>query len=256
VIKISIVTISFNQAAYLPACIESVLAQGYENLDYIVVDPGSTDGSRNIIDSYGDRLQRVYQRDRGPADGLNNGFRRANGDVYFFLNADDVLLPGALAYAASVLETHPDIDVLCGSGFKVDGDGKILREVRSSIFSPLRLVYGAVTLFQQGVFIRAQAFHAVNGFNIENHTCWDGELMLDMALQGARFRTSRRHVGLFRIYATSITGSGRLIEATRRDGARMFRKALLRDWRPYDFFPACLFRLEKHLTTRLPTRWR
>ncbi|SDP78472.1 Glycosyltransferase involved in cell wall bisynthesis [Ralstonia sp. 25mfcol4.1] len=255
-IKISVVTISFNQAKYLPACIDSVLDQHYGNLQYIVVDPGSTDGSRDIIDGYGDRIQRVYERDRGPADGLNNGFRQATGDVFFFLNADDALLPGSLAYAAAVFEAHPDIDVLCGSGFKIDGDGKLLREIRASTMSRLRLVYGAANLFQQGVFFRAGCYHAVQGFNIENSTCWDGELLLDMAVRGARFRASRRHVGLFRIHDTSISGTNRLLEQFYRDGARMFRKVMNRERRPYDVIPAYLLRAEKHLTTRLPTRWR
>ncbi len=255
-IKISIVTISFNQAKFLRACIDSVLDQRYGKLQYIVVDPGSTDGSRELIDQYGDRLERVYEPDRGPADGLNNGFRHATGEVFFFLNADDALLPGALSYAASVFEAHPEIDVLCGSGFKIDGDGKILREIRASPVSRLRLVYGAANLFQQGVFFRASSFHAVRGFNIDNRTCWDGELLLDMAVHGSRFRASRRHLGLFRIHETSISGTNRLIDAFRQDGARMFRKVMQRERRPHDVIPSCLFWAEKHLTTRLPTRWR
>jgi len=256
VIKISIVTISFNQAQYLRTCIDSVLGQNYSNLQYIVVDPGSTDGSRDIIDSYGDRLQRVYERDRGPADGLNNGFRQATGEIFYFLNADDALLPGALDYAASIFEAQPDIDVLCGSGYKIDGDGKLLREIRASTMSRLRIVYGAANLFQQGVFFRAPTFHAVQGFNIENSSSWDGELLLDMAVRGARFRVSRRHLGLFRIHPTSITGSNRLIEQFYRDGARMFRKVMNRERRPYDVIPHCVLWAEKHLVTRLPTRWR
>lgn len=255
-IKISVVTISFNQAQFLRACIDSVLGQRYENLQYIVVDPGSTDGSRDIIDSYGDRLQRLYEPDSGPADGLNNGFRHATGEVYYFLNADDVLIPGALEYAASMFEAHPDMDVLCGSGYKVDANGKVLQEIRSSPISRVRIAYGAANIFQQGIFFRAGIFQAVNGFNAENRSCWDGELVLDMAMHGARFRTSRRHVGLFRIYAESITGSNRLFDILVKDGARMFHKVMRRTRRPYDAIPACLLWAEKHLMTRLPSRWR
>jgi len=72
--KISIVTISFNQEKYLPACIDSILNQTDCELEYIVVDPGSQDGSRAIIDSYGDRIVKVYEKTNGPADGLNRGF--------------------------------------------------------------------------------------------------------------------------------------------------------------------------------------
>ena len=94
--KISIVTISYNQEKYLRECIESILNQKDCELEYIVVDPGSTDGSRELIESYGDRILHVFERDNGPADGLNKGFAKATGDIYGFINSDDYLLPQAL----------------------------------------------------------------------------------------------------------------------------------------------------------------
>jgi glycosyltransferase involved in cell wall biosynthesis len=109
--RISIVTISLNQRAFLATAIESVLSQDYGNLEYIVVDPGSTDGSRRVIVGYADRIDHVvFERDGGAAEGLNNGFRHATGDLYGFLNADDVLLPGALkavAEAARASDASP-----------------------------------------------------------------------------------------------------------------------------------------------------
>ncbi|PMX34065.1 hypothetical protein C1Y26_29800 [Pseudomonas sp. MPR-R2A7] len=74
--KISIVTISFNQADYLKKCIDSVLSQHFNDLEYIVVDPGSTDGSREIIESYGDRLIKVFEKDTGAADGLKETLKK------------------------------------------------------------------------------------------------------------------------------------------------------------------------------------
>ena len=76
--KISVVTISFNQAKFLRECIDSVLNQDYHEIEYIVVDPGSTDGSKKIIDSYGDKIIKYYEKDYGPADGLNKGFSIGN----------------------------------------------------------------------------------------------------------------------------------------------------------------------------------
>ena len=99
--KISIVTISFNQEKYLRQCIDSVLSQTGCEVEYIVVDPGSTDRSREIIESYGDKIIRVFESDDGPADGLARGFGRATGRVYGWINSDDYLLPGALAGALS-----------------------------------------------------------------------------------------------------------------------------------------------------------
>ena len=85
--KISVVTISYNQAGYLKQCIDSVLNQDYPDIEYIIVDPGSTDGSREIIESYGDRVIKIFEPDTGPANGLNKGFHRATGDIFYFIKA-------------------------------------------------------------------------------------------------------------------------------------------------------------------------
>ena len=93
--KLSIVTISFNQADYLEEAMVSILEQDYDDIEYIIVDAGSTDGSRDIIERYRDRIAVVVlEPDEGPADGLNKGFARASGDIYGYLNADDAFLPG------------------------------------------------------------------------------------------------------------------------------------------------------------------
>src|SRR3954454_9281745 len=95
--KFSIVTLAFKQRKYLREAMDSVLNQDYPSIEYIVVEPGSNDGSREIIEDYGDRIScRIYEPDKGAADGLNNGFARATGDVFAFLNGDDLLLPGAI----------------------------------------------------------------------------------------------------------------------------------------------------------------
>ena len=89
--KFSIVTISYNQVKYLKQCIESVLSQQNVDIEYIIVDPGSTDGSREIINSY-QNIIKIFKKDIGPADGLNNGFKIASGDYFGFINSDDFLI--------------------------------------------------------------------------------------------------------------------------------------------------------------------
>jgi glycosyltransferase involved in cell wall biosynthesis len=100
--RISLVTPSFNQAEFLEATLRSVLDQGYPNLEYIVVDGGSTDGSTAILERYADRLAWwVSEPDRGHGHALNKGFARATGEILGWINSDDLLLPGASSSAGS-----------------------------------------------------------------------------------------------------------------------------------------------------------
>lgn len=231
--KISVVTISFNQGQFLRACIDSVLDQNYPDLEYIVVDPGSKDNSREIIDSYGDRIIRVYEKDDGAADGLNRGFARATGEVLAFLNSDDMLLPGSLQRMADEFARRPDVGLVSGTGWFTDEAGERTTRVVPSRMSPRMMAYGAVTVFQQGTFFRHDLFRKVGGFNLDNRTCWDAELFLDMALAGGRSELIDDEVALFRIHQGSITGSGRLREQFLRDMDRMFVKVTGRppQWR-------------------------
>ncbi|MQU61386.1 glycosyltransferase [Pseudomonas helleri] len=221
--KISVVTISFNQVGYLKQCIDSVLDQDYNDIEYIIVDPGSTDGSRELIESYGDRIIKIFEPDSGPANGLNNGFRIATGDIFYFINSDDYVYPGAFKYAANIFKNSKKIDVLLAAGHRVDAQGKINKTLYPSSISKYSYVYGAVTLFQQGMFFSSRAFKQVGGFNEANRTCWDGELLLDFMTSAASFKRSMKKVGAFRIYPESITGSQRFAEKYKTDKERLFK---------------------------------
>jgi glycosyltransferase involved in cell wall biosynthesis len=228
--RISVVTISFNQAEFLPRAIDSVLAQSWPDLDYIVVDPGSTDGSREIISGYGERISRVIlERDDGAADGLNKGFAHATGDILCFLNSDDEFLPGAFQTIAREFERRPEADFLTGCGYFIDESGLRRGRIVPTPLSVSDYVYGSSTVFQQGTFFRRHCFERVGGFNPENRTCWDGELFLDFIRAGLRQELVYENLANFRIHGTSITGSGRLFEQYTRDNQRLFKKALGRD---------------------------
>jgi glycosyltransferase involved in cell wall biosynthesis len=222
--RISIVTLSFNQARYLPAAIESITSQGYPNLDYIVVDPGSTDDSRAIIAANRAAITTVLlDPDKGPADGLNKGFAAATGDIFGYINADDLLLPGALATVAKHFAEMPDVDSLHGNGLVIDENGKTLRRMATSPVNMTDFGHGAMTFVQQAHFFRRQVFP---GFNVANRTCWDAELLVDMAMAGARFANVPDRLGAFRLYGDTITGSGRLAAQTAIDLARLQATAL------------------------------
>lgn len=256
--KISIVTLSFNQRAFLQEALDSVLSQGYPNLEYIVVDPGSSDGSRELISSYGDRITHtIFEPDRGAADGLNKGFARATGDVFGFLNADDILFPGSFKQVAHFFETHPDCDIGMGDGCKIDGQGRRIRHFVARDFSVRRFFYGGTQWLQQSTFFRAEAYRRSPRFNLENRTCWDGELFVHMANQGAKIGYIRADLAGFRIHEASISGSGRMNEQYRQDHLRMFRQVRGHDWRATDAMLSFLYRAQgfaNRLGTMLQSR--
>lgn len=246
--KISIVTISYNQAQFLEQAIVSVINQDYSNVEYIVVDPGSTDGSREIIEKYRSKIGRVvYEKDAGAADGLNKGFSYATGDIFGFLNSDDELLPSALSRITAFFKANMKADVVSGCGYFTGSDGTRLRRIVPSKLTPWLYVHGGVTVFQQGTFFRASYFKKVGGFNIENKTCWDGELFLDMGLAGARFATIGDDLAHFRLHEGGITGSGRMEEKYRKDTERLFSKGTGRERNAFDGIQDKLARIVKGL---------
>jgi glycosyltransferase involved in cell wall biosynthesis len=245
--KVSVVTISFNQAEFLERTIRSVVEQNYPGIEYIVVDPGSTDGSRDIIERYRSRISEViYEPDCGPADGLNKGFARATGDVFAFLNSDDVLLPGAFRSAVAFLNSN-DVDVVSANAIIIDAEDRHLRMGYSEPFSLMMFAYDACTLFQPSTFFRRRVFERTRGFNIENKATWDAELWVDMALSGARFALADEVWGGCRLHPQSITSSRRLVQQIQADQQRLFRKILGRDSSGIDRLVAQACRLHRHL---------
>jgi glycosyltransferase involved in cell wall biosynthesis len=250
--KISVVTIAYNQAEYLEAALRSVLDQDYAHIEYIVVDPGSTDDSRDIIQRYADRITKiVFEPDAGPADGLNKGFSHATGDIFFYINADDIVLPGAFRTIAKHFDQHPDIDIIYGHGMQLDAAGRAVRRLYSTRWGLRAYGYGACNVSQQATYFRSSIFRAVGGFNPKNCTCWDGELLVDMALARGSFLRVPEFLGGFRVHQDSITGSNRLYAEYPQDTARIAEKIFGRPVRRFDALWRILYRGTKSL--RHPT---
>ena len=224
---LGIVTISFNQAQYLGECIESVKLADNRKLRYVVVDPGSTDGSRELIARYRERFSAmVLEPDKGPADGLNKGFAVCDADVCGYLNSDDRFRPGALDYVLNHFEQHPETDVLLGAIAVVDGRGRthLRKRTQDRPFDLRKFAACACNVFQQGTFFRRKAFRKTAGFNLGSNASWDSELVVDMALAGCRFAYTNKVLGDFRIYPQSITGSQRLASGLLEDQVRLREK--------------------------------
>ena len=229
--KFSVVTISYNQREFLERAIRSVIEQEGVEVEYIIVDPGSTDGSRDIIEAYRPRLARViFEKDDGPADGLNKGFALATGDVYAFLNSDDMLEPGALAQVAEWFKKHPDIDVVSGHAWVTNRDDSRLRRAWSDPFQRMPVAYGTAIQIQPSTFIRRAAHLATGGFNVQNRSNWDAELMVDLYRSGARFGIIDSFLSCYRLHELTITNSGRLDAQIKVHAASRFAKLMGREY--------------------------
>jgi glycosyltransferase involved in cell wall biosynthesis len=243
---LGIVTISYNQVRYLAECIESVQMRDPSRLRYVIVDPGSTDGSRGLIERYRPRFSAVIlERDRGPADGLNKGFTTCDADVYGYLNSDDRFRPGALDYVLDYFDQHPDTDVLLGAIALVDGNGRtrLRKRTQDRPFDVRKFAVCACNVFQQGTFFRREAFRRTTGFNLNSKTAWDSELVVDMALAGCRFAYTNKVLADFRIYPESITGSKRLWKGLMADRAHLRQKICAAGVEPYSPLEERLVRL-------------
>jgi glycosyltransferase involved in cell wall biosynthesis len=247
--KFSIVTISFNQAEFLERTIRSVIEQerdGFE-VEYIIADPGSTDGSRDIIERYRDRIDTVIlEKDKGPGDGLNKGFAHATGDIYYYLNSDDTLEPGALIEVARFMRANPDVDVAIGHAWLIDRHDNRLRRLWSEPFRRVTVAYGASTQIQPATFFRAEAFARSGGFNIENRISWDGELLADLYVSGARFASMDAFLGTYRIYDGTFTSGKITMKQHQEYRRRRFASMMGRPWRWYDPAVALVLRVYKH----------
>jgi len=248
--KISIVTISYNQKQYLKACMDSILTQTGCELEYIVVDAGSTDGSRELIESYGDRVIKVFELDDGPADGLNKGFACATGEVYGFINSDDYLLPGALKRVTEFFLAHPPNAFMTGHGFTEDEFGR-RTPIRPSVLTSQAMLHRAAVMFQQTTFFSAEQFKKVGGFNTQNRTCWDYELFLNLLQQKATHHVVKEDLAVFRLYQGSISGSGRLEEKYFQELDALFIKYFGRSRNVRDRLYTSYLRAKRELSRRL-----
>lgn len=222
--RFSVVTISFNQAEFLERAIRSVLDQRGEGIDveYIMVDPGSTDGSHDIIERYRPELAQVLlDPDKGPADGLNKGFAKVTGDICCYINSDDAFEPGAFATVRDYFEAHPEVDVVCGHAWITDRNDHRLRRLWSGRIDRVARAYNASNQVQPSTFIRAAALAKVQ-FNIANRSNWDDELITDLSLAGARIRRIDAFLSSYRLHGDSITNSGKILQAIQNYWDRRF----------------------------------
>jgi glycosyltransferase involved in cell wall biosynthesis len=155
--RLTVVTPSYNQVEYLERTILSVLNQHYPNLEYFIIDGGSTDGSLAIIKKYEPYLAGwVSERDRGQTDAINKGFRLATGDLVAFQNSDDVFAPGAFERVAQAWRKKPKAGVFYGDMYMTDANDVIQETFRMPPFSIECHLYEGMQIYNQSLFVRRE----------------------------------------------------------------------------------------------------
>jgi len=179
---VSIITPSFNQAEFLRRTIDSVLSQDYPNLEYIIIDGGSTDGSQDIIKEYQDRLAYWESSpDKGQTDAINKGFAKAAGKYLAWLNSDDIYHPGAISEAVAYLETHPGVGLVYGDCTFIDARDRTIGCFPAAQTDYERLRRGYVHIPQQASFFRAALWQEVGPLDPSFYFAMDYDLWVRLA---------------------------------------------------------------------------
>ena len=201
---IGVVTPSFNQGRFLAATIDSVLGQGYPRLKYHVQDGNSTDGSAAILETYGDRLSWRRVADDGQSHAINCGFANIDSDIMAYLNSDDTLLPGTLAYVANFFGERPDIDIVYGHRVFIDSEGlEIGRAVLPANNEKALLYAGYVP--QETMFWRRRVWDKIGGMDTNLHYALDWDFMLRAQTTGFKFARAPRFLACFRVHEEQKT---------------------------------------------------
>lgn len=196
--NISIITITFNSENTLEETIKSVLSQKYTDLEYIIIDGGSTDNTLEICNKYKNSITKlISEPDLGISDAFNKGIKLATGEIIGILNSDDMLSEGALNYVATTI--RKETDVLYGNGLRLYPNGT-LRQYNTL---PLNRLYDCMALVHPSVFIKKSCYKKFGNFLLDFKMSMDRELLLRMLDSGANFQYTKEVLSIYRMGGTS-----------------------------------------------------
>lgn len=206
--KISVITPSYNQGQYLEETILSVLNQNYPNLEYIVMDGGSTDNSVQIIKKYASKITHWQsKKDKGQADAINNGFAMATGDILCWLNSDDYYTEGTLDFIAHNLHSDSD-EILFGevNHFKESNGSYKMSNVKNKLDNYRLELYDYI--IQPGSFWTRKVWEKIGQLDLNLHFVFDWDWFLKAKKANTKFSYSDRTMAVYRIHEAHKTGTG------------------------------------------------
>lgn len=206
--SVSIVVPSYNQGHLISFTIESILSQTVPELDVFVADGGSTDKTVEVLESFGDRIKWVSERDRGQTHAINKGLLQARGDIVAYINSDDTYEPGVIARAVDLLESNPQVDFIYGDANFVDEAGRLLRRTRAVDFDIGILTYDHDFICQPASFWRRSVMDRIGYFDESLQYNMDYEYFLRLAHAGGRFMHVREAWANLRLHSACKTVTG------------------------------------------------
>jgi glycosyltransferase involved in cell wall biosynthesis len=213
---VSVVIPAFNRCDYINETIDSVLSQDYPNVELIVVDDGSTDGTYEILLEYAeqDRLKLVthpVRENKGQSAALNLGLREASGEFIAILDSDDLFLPGKLSAQVEYLNSHPDVGLVYGMGEGVDGSGRWIYDIHSPDHiepnDPNAVLLDCYFLLPQNSLVRRSVYDQVGGFEESFRAAQDHDMLVRIA-ENTRFGFIPVKVFQYRRHGDSISNNG------------------------------------------------
>lgn len=250
--SIAIATPSYNYGKYLRATIDSVLLQAYPRLRYHVQDAASTDGSVDLLRSYGSQISWHSEKDTGQTPAVNLAFTGVEEDIMAYLNSDDVLVPGTLAFVARAFRERPDIDLVYGHRIFIDSDGM---EVGRAVLPrhDARAIFWADFIPQETLFWRRRVWDKIGPFNEEFNYAFDWDFILRAQDAGFKFLRLPRFLACFRVHDEQKTAV--LYERGRREMQRLRRRYLGREPSQAEIVQSIYPYLARQLAVHLMYKW-
>ena len=218
---VSIITPSYNQGQFIRATTQSVLAQDYPNLEYIVMDRASADETGSVIKDYASRLTFISEKDRGQSHAINKGFRLGRGSILFWLNSDDVILSGAIRSAVDEFARNPAAGPVYGNGYRIDKDGAATSPFAATEpFNLWKLVYLSDYILQQTLCVRRDVLDDIGYLDENLHYTMDWDLLSRI---GLRYPMAyiRRWIGSLREYPEAKSFPRQPVESCIRPRQRL-----------------------------------